>query len=161
MGMDIHIHIFRGNEVIAKEIYDGRNSEWFRNLQGDGWDNVYDSLDYYKHYGLPEEAPEWIKETLNKDGYFGHFYLKVGDFITWFEEHHPERDAGWVTTYDKWRIERQNYIPEDVKHYLDEDDIIEDMHFVEFEKKYDNSKWLYYYVKDYLPDDIIIIYFDW
>lgn len=74
--------------------------------------------------------------------------MKVSLFKAWFLAYRPDKDAAWVNTYDKWRIENKNYVPEDPKHYLDKDDDIRDMHFIEFEDEYNCSRWLYNYLED-------------
>ena len=91
--------------------------------------------------------------------YFDHRSVKVHDFLDWFTTYHPEIEAGWVTTYDRWRIFNKGYIPENPQHYLHEDDVMEDMHFVEYENPYDCSKWLYNYLIDNkVPDEADITY---
>lgn len=163
MGMDIHMSVIRGGEYVKKEIFDGRNSEWFRNLQGEGWADEYDHLP--TNWNLPEEVPADIMDDLKSDGgYFGFRWMTVSDFLDWFDKYRPDRDAGWVSTYDKWRIENKGYVPDDPQHYLSDEDNRDDMHFVEFEDEYDCSRWLADYLrgeKDFLPNDIIIFYFDW
>ena len=164
MGMDIHIHVIRGTEVVREDIFDGRNSEWFNNLMGRGDDDEYDYLPV--SYGLPDVKPEVVDGyTLsemkeNKDGYFGFRYISVKDFKKWFDAYRPDKKAGWVTTYEKWQWEKQGVEPRDPRRYLDKDDIIEDMHFIEFDKTYDCSKWLYEYIikNSIIWDNSYIIY---
>ena len=150
--------IVKQKECLAKEIFDGRNSEWFSNLQQDGWNNIYDHLPI--QCGFSPDAPDEFEEKYkDKLGYYGFNYIKVSDFKEWFVKYRPDIDAGWVTTYEKWRIEKKGYVPEDLCHYLSEDDDIRDMHFVEVENKYDCSKWLYDYLKDHdIPNDATIWY---
>lgn len=158
MGMDIHMNITREGEFVARDIFDGRNREWFNNLQGDGWDDVYDELP--RMYGFSDEAPAELSQRYKKeDGYFGFYHVNVADFKVWFEKYRPDKDAGWVSTYDKWRIENKGYIPEDMMHYIPEDARIEDLHFVEVVNKYDCSNWLYNYLIDHnIPGDAEIEY---
>ena len=40
MGMDIHMHLVKDGEYVKKNIHDGRNREWFANLQDEGWDDI-------------------------------------------------------------------------------------------------------------------------
>ena len=87
-------------------------------------------------------------DLLEKSGYFDFRAIKVNDYINWFRKYRPDKDAGWVSTYDKWRIENKGYIPEDIDHYLDPEANPADMHFIEIEKKYDCAKWLYDYIID-------------
>lgn len=161
MGVDIHMSIVKDKKYLAKEIYDGRNSDWFANLQKEGWDDEYDYLPAI--YGFPEDMPEEAKsiEKLLQEGcYYGFYHIKVEDYVDWFKKYKPYIDAGWVSTYDQWRIENKGYIPEELSHYLSNKDNIADMHFIEVEKKYDNSKWLFdYLVDNKIPNTAYIIYF--
>lgn len=159
MGVDIHMDILHNGEVIKKDIFDGRNSEWFNNLQPDrGWDDEYGLLNIC--YGYPDETPEdYIKRYEDKRTYFGRHYIKVQDFVEWFWTYRPDKKAGWVTTYDKWRIENKGYIPEDLPTCLYKDDIIEDMHFITYENRWDCSKWLVEYLMgNEIPVDAYIVY---
>lgn len=145
MGMDIHMHLVKDGEYVKKNIYDGRNREWFANLQDEGWDDCYDNLDII--FGLSPKAPKTIDVAkLREDGYFGFYHIPVKRFKEWFETYRPDKDAGWVSTYDKWRIENKGYVPDDLMHYIPEDARIEDLHFVEVVNPYDCSAWLYQYL---------------
>lgn len=158
MGVDIHMSIVKDKEILAKDIFDGRNSEWFNNLQGRGWDSEYDKLPIST--GFPENCSERLVKYKDIFGYYGFYYISVKDFCEWFLKYRPDIDAGWVSTYDKWRIEKKGYIPEDPQHYLDKEDNVNDMHWVEFENIYDCSKWLFdYLVSNKIPDDANIVYF--
>lgn len=157
MGVDIHMNIVKNKEVIAKDIFDGRNSEWFNNLQGDGWANEYDHLP--ANYGFSDQTPDDIKEYYNKDWYYGFNSVNVGKFKKWFKKYRPDLEAGWASTYDKWRMENKGYIPEDLPIALDKDMNPADMHFIEYENLYDCSRWLNdYLVENNIPDDADIIY---
>ena len=68
MGRDIHMSIVNNGEYIDKEIFDGRKSDWFDNLCGTGWDDVYDSLPV--EYGIYEKAPEEAKENYEENYFF-------------------------------------------------------------------------------------------
>lgn len=146
MGVDIHMYIVEDGKILHEDIYDGRNSEWFNNLQGDGYDTEYEHLS--REYQISEQAPEDLKEKANKDYYFGHRTIKVYDFLNWFETYRPDRHAGWATTYDKWAIENKGYIPDYLPHYLNKDDVLEDMCFVEYVDPYDSSSWLYDFLRE-------------
>jgi hypothetical protein len=145
MGRDIHLNILSAEgEVLKQDIFDGRNSEWFDNMCGRDDDPEYNHLNIC--YGFPENASEdFVKHY--KDGYFDHRYINVKDFYDWFINYRPDLDAGWVSTYDKWRMERKGYIP-DAIHYLPAKNNSIDMHFVEIENEYDCSRWLYNYLID-------------
>ena len=157
MGVDIHMNIVKNKEVIAKDIFDGRNSEWFNNLQGGGWNNEYDHLP--AEYGFSDQTPDDIKEYYNKDWCYGFNSVNVSEFKKWFEKYHPDLSAGWISTYDKWRMENKGYIPEDLPVYLGKEDNPADMYFIEYENPYDCSRWLNdYLVENNIPDDADIIY---
>ena len=158
MGMDIHMYVVQNGEVLASDIYPGRNSNWFRKLQEEGDDEIYEQLPIV--VGFSDKAPIELKDRFKKEkGYFNHYHILVKFFKNWYETYRPDLKAGWVTTYDKWRMERKGYIPEDVQKTLCETDIIEDMHFVEYTDMYEGSYWLYYYLIDnHIPDNADITY---
>ena len=158
MGMDIHMNLVKDSEYLKRDIFDGRDPEWFLNLCQRGWQDEYNKLNI--NFGLCPQSPKEInQEELIKKGYFDFCYINVKDFKEWFVEYRPDRDAGWVTTYDKWRIENKNYIPEYIDHYLSKEDNINDMHFITITNPYDSSAWLYHYlIKNEIPDEADITY---
>lgn len=158
MGMDIHLFIVKNKEYIAEDIFDGRNSTWFNNLQGRGYDEEYDSLP--RNYGISDEAPEeWTHHYEDKSSYFGHYYLNVKEFKDWFLKYRPDEDAGWVTRYEAWAYKHKGIEPEYLQKKLSHDDIIKDMKFIKITNKYDCSAWLYCYLIDNdIPDDATIQY---
>lgn len=139
------MHIVKDNVYIKEDIFDGRNTEWFRNMMQQGGSDEYDYLPI--RYGLSPKAPKSLnQEKLAKDGYFGFYHIQVKAFLDWFCKYRPDMDAGWVTTYDKWRAENKGYTPE-LMYTLPEDARIEDMHFITITNSYDCSTWLYQYLK--------------
>jgi len=157
MGLDIHLNIVKNGMVLEKEIFDGRNSEWFHNLMREGcYDDDYETLPC--KWGTSDQAPEELIEEY--EGWtFDPYYMSVKDFKNWFTKYKPNRQAGWVSTYDKWRMENKGYIPVDAPHYLNDDMRIEDYHFVEWENPYDCSLWLYkYLVVKQIDNDADIMY---
>lgn len=158
MGVNIFINIVKNKEIIKKNIYDGRCSEWFRNLRGEGWDDIYDKLPIYSYNFDENIVPANLIEKYKED-YYDHRMMNVGDFKTWFNNYRPDLDAGWVTTYEKWKMEKKAWTPYDIPRTLPEDAKIEDYHFVEFINDDDQSKWLYnYLITENIPDDAYIIY---
>ena len=159
MGVDIHMFIVDNDKKVLKEdIYDGRNSEWFSNLRDQGDDRVYDYCPIVCGWGDIASA-DFIYQYSNSQEYYGHFHISVKFFRDWFKKYNPHKKAGWVTTYEKWQIENQNYCPEDPKYCLDEEDIIEDMHFVEWIDESDCSLWLYNYLNENrISDNAWIVY---
>ena len=164
MGMDIHMNIYKDGEPIKNNIFDGRNSEWFNNLLGDGWDDVYDS--FPTELGVSPQSNLCIEELKEKGYYFGFRYINVKVFKEWFIRNRPDIDAGWVSTYDKWFIEnKKDYYIDNIEvcHNLPEDARIEDMHFIEIPNQWDCSKWLYDYLINNKVNDSadINFYFDY
>ena len=150
------MYIARNKEYIAEDIFEGRNSEWFNNMMGDGNDEVYDSLPI--GYGISEEIPDSYSENF-KDWCFRFHYINVKDFKDWFLEKRPDKDAGWVTRYERWAYENKGIKPEYLRKELHKDDVIVDMRFIEVTNQYDCSAWLYCYLEDNdIPDDATIQY---
>ena len=151
MGVDIHMFIVKNSNVIKENIFDGRNSEWFNKLRGQG-----DEYEYLKMgYGMCPYAPKtesFNEESLSKLGYYDFRYFKVIDYINWFRQRRPDTFAGWVTTYTKWQYENKGIVPDryDVIQTIWKNEEIseKDLHFVEFVDGYDCSRWLYNYVTD-------------
>jgi hypothetical protein len=162
MGMDIWLNLVKNGKYVKQNIFDGRDSDWFANLRKEGDDEEYEYLN--TGYGYSDQAPAEYKEKYNKENdYFDFYYVSVKDFKEWFEKYRPDKKAGWATTYEKWRIENKGLIPEVLPIYIPEDANMADMHFIEYENKYDCSKWLYNYLVDNdIEDDVDIAYcFDW
>lgn len=149
MGVDIHMRLINKNgEELIHNLYEGRNSEWFNNLQDRGWDDEYDTLPV--RYGLPEYAPAADLENEKEHDYYGFHYMEVSDYKKWFDKYRPDLDAGWVSTYDKWRIENKHYIPEDVPHYLPDDANPADMHFVTFMNEFNCDKYVLDRIREFV-----------
>lgn len=152
------MYIVKNKEYIAKDIFEGRNSTWFNNMMDRGNDEEYNYLPL--RYGISDETPEdWAKHYEDRQSYFGHHYINVGEFKDWFLKYRPDRDAGWVTRYEAWVYENKGIIPEYLQKKLSHDDIIEDMEFITVINEYDCSNWLYTYLIDNdIPNDAIIQY---
>ena len=159
MGMDIHIYLAKEGEKTKEIEFGGRNSEWFDNMMGDrGYDDCYDYLDL--HYELSPFTDKEIVEQAEEWEYFSPRYVRVDAFKYWFEKYRPHISAGWVSTYDMWRIKNKGYIPEDMNIAMDPNKPAEDQHFVEVVNIYDCSLWLYNYLVDNkICDDAHITYF--
>lgn len=153
------MHIIKDKKVIAKDIFDGRNSTWFDNLQGRGYDPDYDKFPCY--YGLPDEVPDFIQKDRD-NAYYGFHYIKAADFCEWFNDVRPDLQAGWISTYTKWQLEKKNIMPEEYYHEFPEGGNDKDMVFCEWQNKHDCSLWLYNYLLDHeiYADAIIVYYFD-
>ena len=160
MGVDIHTYIVKDKKVIAKDLYEGRNSEWFQNLQH-GNDYEYEKFQWYKNYDFSNQAPEEFKEKYTQsNGYYGFFYISVKDFKDWYKETSPWKKAGWASTYDAWAIKNKGYVPDYLSHYKNEDEDV----FIEYIDEYEPSNVIYEYLidkKNNIPDDADIqIFFD-
>lgn len=157
MGMDCHMFICKNKEYIAKDIFTGRNREWFDNIMGGGNDELYDSLPI--KWGISDEAPDTFSEEFSDDWCFGYRSLNVKEFMDWFITKRPDIDAGWVTRYEKWLYDHKGIEPAYLKKRLDKDDIIQDMKFISVTRDYDCSRWLYCYLaENNIPDDATIQY---
>ena len=177
MGMDMTLHIIdKDGNYIDKDIFDGRNSEWFGNFRGNGIgsDSTYDY--WHPEDGIPENCPEDIK-TLYDDctrpleenenawdresyGYYGFCYASVGDWFKFVEQHHPEKEAGWATRYEEFQYRVKGIEYEDLPYFLDKDDNINDYVWVEYDKKYDCSMWLYKLLKmSAVPETAYLVYY--
>ena len=148
MGIDCHMYIVKNKEYVKENIFDGRNSEWFFNMMGDGNADEYNTLPI--HYGISEQSPDAYDAEFS-NWCFSFRYINVEDFKNWFEKTRPDKDAGWVTRYDKWAYENKGIEPEEICHYLsslgDEVDKSE-FEFIEIENRWDCSRWLYNYLID-------------
>lgn len=167
MGVDIHLYIAQKNKP-SEEVFHGlRNGEWFDNICGNGSQPEYDELPSVQ--GLSPLVDDTIrKETYNdeqtkyQDFYYNFYYINVGEFKKWFEKYRPDIDAGWVTTYDKWRIEKNKITYPDfyLSHFMIEDVNPKDQHFIEYTNRYDLSRQLYdILISKKIPDDADLTYY--
>lgn len=161
MGVDIHMQVFKDNKIYAEEIFDGRNSDWFANLAGNGWDKEYDYLP--TEWGIPENCPDKYKEiytNAKENCYYDFRYFRVKDFVDWFEKYKPNLKAGWASIYEEWAYKTKGICPEELPISKPEDNDV--YVFIEYENKWDCSKWLYDYIKEnnLSDEDIIFFYFD-
>lgn len=137
MGVDIYMSLIdKDGNLIMDNLYDTRNYDWFDNMSGSMCDFEYSYLP--TECGLPGKVPEKIKEIYEKRkewGYTDFRYINVSDYFNWFKEYRPELKAGWVSTYDKWRIERKHWIPESDQVLFSLDEVVNknDYHFIEYE----------------------------
>ena len=177
MGMDIHVHIVdKDGKYIAKEIWDGRNHEWFTKIdrEEDEWNHVNWIYDYDKEF-----VPADIKKVFHSDeysGYFGFKAVKVADFVEWYQTYKPQLTAGWMRKYDAWAMVHKHETPDYVSKYWDADemdpndwvfveniptadeyakDIIDTFTTYRHELR-DDSRWNGDWVEAY-----VIFYFDW
>ena len=163
MGVDIHMFVVKDKEVLKEDIFEGRNSQWFNNLQGSYvTDLAYDHLPVKRSWkeecGIPNEL---ITEYKKEDCYYGHRMIRVSDYINWFNKYKPDLTAGWVTKYDAWAYYNKGIVPKDIYHNLKEADLAsEDAVFIEI-KLNGCATWLCEYltnVKNGIPCDAYVIY---
>lgn len=168
MGMDIHLHIVHKGEVLAKSIFDGRNSDWFGNMIGRHISEpAYRQLPYEYDWNCEGNCPENLKEEYlgELEDFHGRWTfdersVNVGDFREWYMKYKPCLKAGYVSKYDAWLYEKKNIIPylESVEHFLDEDDK-SDKVWLEFNDPYEPSCWLYKYLaRNEVPDEAWLVY---
>ena len=153
MGTDIHMNIVKGGKFLAEDIFPGRNSTWFRNLQEEGEDPLYDDLQLV--YGTSTKAPEEYRTEIHNSDFwgFGYHHVLVKYFKEWFEKYQPHLDAGWVTKYEAWNFKTRGIEPEALYHELPKGAIPQDWEFIEITNKYDCSRWLYEYLIEHNIDD--------
>ena len=145
MGMDIHTYICDEDGVIKyRDIWEGRNSDFFADLSGNGYDRVYEKLDI--KFGLSECAEFEIPKK-EQEECFNFRHIRVGDFIKWFEVYRPDVVAGWCTKYEAWLYKNKDIAPYELNERLYEDDVIGDREFIVIEKKYDCAKDIYKFFK--------------
>lgn len=158
MGVDITMSIVKDKKIIKKDIFDGRNTEWFNNLQGRG---IKEEYEYLPKSDYEKQAPDTMKlEKLYDLDYYGFGCINVGDYKKWFYEYKPNYDAGWVTTYEKWKWDCKHIEPTEVYKELPKDINPADWHFIEFKIPYDCSSWLVrYLLENNIEDDAYIIYY--
>lgn len=133
MGRDIHMYILNeNNEVIARPFYGGyRNYEFFGQLDGEGQEEYYNYLPT-KPASI-DELPEAIKEDYGDgDCCYSLQEMNLEDFIDWTRHYQPWLHAGWVHKKDAWLYKNKEIYPEEYQDRLYNDDIIEDMEFIEF-----------------------------
>ena len=159
IGADIHSYIVKDKKIIAKDLYEGRNSEWFNNLQ-QGEDIEYDHFQWYKQFGFSPQAPDELEKKCSKEkGYYGFFYISVKDFKDWFEKYKPYLKAGWASTWEAWAIKNKGYVPDYLSRYKDNEENV----FVEYDDVYEPSRHIYnYFVNNKIDDDADLqVFFDW
>lgn len=141
MGVDIHMKLIdKYGNIVIEDLYDGRNPEWFDNLMNRGYGEEYDELPRIS--GIPEVVDDKTREIYNKENhgcYYGFYHMKMTDFVDWFNKYRPDMSAGWVRAYDAWAYEHKGVIP-DLYRYLDNEDIIEEMRFIEVVNPYDPNR---------------------
>lgn len=161
MGVDIHMYVVKDKKVvadIATDIFDNfRNYEWFDNISRNEEPGAYEY--FTSEYGISKQAPDEIVKESTDFGCYDRFSITVKDFINWFRRYRPDKDAGWVTTYEKWQYENYSKIPYEICHYLPENANINDMHFIEMVNVHEPARELYeYLMKDSIPMDADIVY---
>lgn len=148
MGADIHMYLIDKEGVIVNDnLYHGNNYHWFDNITDKGADFEYEY--FPAHYGLPLskdiKIPKKIKDEYAKNCYYDFYYMKLKDYVDWFNQYKPHIKAGYFTEYDRWLIENKGYIP-------DEDEVITHIENIEHPEVYTFMT----YKNTYNPDKNII-----
>lgn len=154
-------------KVVVQKLYEGRNYEWFDELQERGYRPEYD--DFPVQYGLPEYASiddKNIQDQAPGNGYYGFAMIQVSKLLEWYAERQPALHAGWVRKIDQWNYERKNIIPNEVYNHLPVGENIEDWCFIEYIDSYDPMTTVLRSIKaaikevgDANSDNYIIYYF--
>jgi hypothetical protein len=115
-------------------------------------DNAENELYRYLsiHSGISPQADEEISVADQPEPgdkycyYFGFNYFNVGEFRKWYYKYEPQVIAGWVSTYDKWRIEKGKWhpAPEDLSKFMLENVERDDQYFIECTNYYDPASML-------------------
>jgi hypothetical protein len=83
MGVDIHLSIIsKDGKYRCSDIYDGRDYEWFDNLNGTYSNEFYQN--FPRRQGTPLVVPDDIKKAEETGDYFNFFHVNVGEFLEWF-----------------------------------------------------------------------------
>lgn len=127
MGADIHMRLIRKSTgfVVLDDLYDGRCQEWFNNLIGRGYNEVYSKLSW--RIGLPDcitegEDFEVYQNPCDYGGY-GFQWIPAKEYIDWYKKYRPHVDAGYLTEWEDWAYENGRYNPFDhgIAHYIADD----------------------------------------
>lgn len=173
MGVDITMSIIKNKEYLGKDIFDGRDSEWFGNINDHYTDDRY--ADFPAQHGIPQfrdfptvagtpqktdEVPEdMARDFCENKWYYGWHYMTVAEFKVWYDKRKPYLDAGWVTKREAWLYNICGIEPEEPQYRLYKENIPEDMVFLQIENRYEGSSWLYNYLMDnHIPNDAYIVY---
>ena len=70
--------ITKGGHYVAKDIVDWQDSEWYDNMQQNGFSREYELLPV--EYGIPEKCPAEMQKRYSEDGCYGFHYITVEDF---------------------------------------------------------------------------------
>lgn len=163
MSADIHMFIVRKDKK-PERIFEGvRDPEWFDDISGNGYHDEYEKLPI--RGSISPFSDENIKddyENCREKLLYGFYYFNVGEFREWFIKCRPNIKAGWVTTYDNWRIKNNKWFPDedDLSHVMLPDVNPDDQFFIEYEDPYDMSARLYDLLNDNnISDDADITYY--
>lgn len=136
MGVDMDMMVMRDDgAVVMKDMFMGRDSDWFEKLQMYSCEEIYD--DFLPAFsGIPSFSPKELQRVYAEyegEGFYGFHFMKVEDYLNWYDTYKPNIDAGWVSAYEKWKIERRHWKPEYLTRYRPEDAAPDDVFFVECE----------------------------
>ena len=158
MAMDIHTYICDEYGLVRyKDIWEGRNSNFFANLCGYGDNRIYENFPV--KYGLSACAEDEISKK-EREHCFDFRHTRVGDFIEWYEIYKPNVTAGWCSKFEAWLYKNKGIIPYNLTENLCEEDIIEDREFIEVNSDRDPSVYFYKFFKNHnVDEDYFLNYF--
>lgn len=122
MAADINMYLVdkRDNSIIlsTKDLFEGRNYEWFENMQQRGSNVAYDYMpvewDYEDSDKLPEDC------CYNADWTYGHRAIRVDELLKWFTFYKPAEDGVYLTERENWLYESKGIFLEAwERHYPD------------------------------------------
>ena len=168
MGMDMSMFIVKDKRILANDIFEGRNSDWFRQMQGlcygenDEFAHLHPYYNFEANGHTPDNLLKQYTEPLENDEicyYFDHRSIMVKDYLKWFDKYCPDIHAGWVRVYDAWAYKKKDIYPSEYYNYLPEGCIEKDWTFLTWEDKYDCSRWLAEWLRENnILDDAWIVY---
>lgn len=174
MGMDIHTYIVdKTGKIKYKDLYEGRNSEWFADLTKRAEYNMA-YMNFNPNYGLskgfdPNTDPEYANDECDNEDHdvmkwcFDFRNIKVKDFVKWYKKSKPYRNAGWCTKYEAWLYKEKGIIPEELATRLYDDDIVTDKEFIVVNNPWDPATVIYNFIKKHHNiklDDYFNYFFD-
>ena len=162
MGVDIHMHLIKGSEIIKEYLYDGRNYDWFANLRAEGDNEAYRYFPSKYYEPTTKNSPKEIMKDFKTEGYFGFTIVNVKELMKWYKDYRPDITAGWVSKYEAWLYDTKNIIPDEIRTYFDPEIPKEDQVFKEFVNKYEPMTEIinYLFKNNYIEGYDLIYYFD-
>lgn len=153
MGVDIHLSVVSNGKYIIESCFDGRNYRWFDKINNN--EDEYAFLDWI--YDMSNIClPRSVLDKIDSGYYYGFKYISISELLKWFDTYAPNITAGWVRKIDAWK-HRTKHMPineDDVYPYLDDNAIIQDWEFIEFESSDDCMEYVITQIRELIPDNL-------